>query len=128
MPATSARIVLVTAGDERQARSIARTLVDERLAACVNIVGPMRSVYRWRDAVNDETEYLLIIKTRATLVSRLERRLDDLHSYEVPEMLAVTPSAGSSAYLGWLLESTAPAVKRTTARRRSSSGKTARRG
>jgi periplasmic divalent cation tolerance protein len=118
---------MVTAADERQARSIARTLVDERIAACVNIVGPIRSVYRWRDAVEDEQEYLLLIKTRAALVGRLERRVKDLHSYEVPEVLALTPSAGSSAYLGWLLESTAPAVKRTAAQRRSTERKTTRR-
>jgi periplasmic divalent cation tolerance protein len=128
MPAAGARIVLVTAADERQARSIARTLVDERLAACVNIVGPMRSVYRWRDAVEDEPEYLLLIKTRASLVNRVGRRVTDLHSYEVPEVLALTPSTGSSAYLGWLLESTAPALKRTPARRRASAGNATGRG
>lgn len=127
MPAAGARVVLVTAADERQARSIARTLVDERLAACVNIVGPMRSVYRWRDAVEDEPEYLLLVKTRAALVGRLERRITELHSYEVPEVLALAPSAGSSAYLGWLLESTAPAARRAAGGPRSSARKGARR-
>lgn len=127
MPAAGARIVMVTAADERQARSIARTLVDERIAACVNIVGPIRSVYRWRDAVEDEQESLLFIKTRAALVSRIERRVKELHSYEIPEVLALTPSAGSSGYLRWLLESTAPAVKRMAARRRAPARKSTRR-
>jgi periplasmic divalent cation tolerance protein len=107
MPALGARIVLVTVGAESQARSIARRLVDERLAACVNIVGPIRSVYRWRDAVEDESEFLLLIKTRANLLGRVERRVIELHSYEVPEVLALAPSGGSAAYLGWLLEATA---------------------
>ena len=61
------RIVLMTAGNQEQANRIARVLVDERLAACVNVVGPIRSVYRWREAVEDETEYLLVAKTRAAL-------------------------------------------------------------
>jgi periplasmic divalent cation tolerance protein len=116
MPASQARLVLVTAGAERQAHSIARRLVDERLAACVNIVGPIRSVYRWRDAVEDEAEFLLLIKTRASLLGRVERRVIELHSYEVPEVLAFAPSSGSAAYLGWLLESTAAKPMRAKAR------------
>lgn len=116
MAAAGARIVLVTAGDERQARSIARRLVDDRLAACVNVVGPIRSVYRWRDAVEDEPEYLLLIKTRARLLGHVERRVAELHTYEVPEVLALAPSGGSAAYLGWLLESTAPQPRRVRAR------------
>ena len=116
MPASEPTIVLVTAGDEQQAQSIAHHLVDERLAACVNIVGPIRSVYRWRDAVADEPEFLLLIKTRASLLGRLERRVLELHSYEVPEVLALAPSGGSAAYLGWLFEATAPDPKRAKAR------------
>ena len=113
---SAARIVLVTAGAERQAHSIARRLVDERLAACVNIVGPIRSVYRWRDAVEDAPEFLLLIKTRAGLLGRVERRVIELHSYEVPEVLALAPSGGSTSYLGWLLESTASKPVRAKAR------------
>jgi periplasmic divalent cation tolerance protein len=116
---SQARIVLCTAGGEQEARSIARQLVDERLAACVNIVGPIRSVYRWRDAIEDEPEFLLLIKTRASLLVRVERRVIELHSYEVPEVLAIAPSGGSAAYMGWLLESTAskPARARASATR-----------
>ncbi|HLK85760.1 MAG TPA: divalent-cation tolerance protein CutA [Candidatus Binataceae bacterium] len=107
MRASQARIVLSTAAAERQARSIARRLVDERLAACVNIVGPIRSIYRWRDAIEEEPEFLLLIKTRAPLVARVARRLIELHSYEVPEVLAIAPQGGSAGYLAWLMESTA---------------------
>ncbi|HVA41208.1 MAG TPA: divalent-cation tolerance protein CutA [Candidatus Binataceae bacterium] len=113
---SAARIVLVTTGAARQARSIARRLVDERLAACVNIVGPIRSVYRWRDAIEDAPEFLLLIKTRRGLLGRVERRVIELHSYEVPEVLALAPSGGSAAYLGWLLESTASKPLRAKAR------------
>lgn len=107
---------MCTAGREQEARSIARQLVDERLAACVNVVGPVRSVYRWRDAIEEESEFLLLIKTRANLLARVERRVIELHSYEVPELLAIAPSGGSAAYLGWLLESTASAPARADAR------------
>ena len=123
MPASQARIVLSTAGAEQQARSIARRLVDERLAACVNIVGPIRSVYRWRDAVEDEPEFLLLIKTRASLLGRVERRVIELHSYEVPEVLTLALSGGSAAYLGWLFESTASKPIRAKARATRKRGK-----
>jgi periplasmic divalent cation tolerance protein len=126
------RIVLMTAGNQEQANRIARVLVDERLAACVNVIGPIRSVYRWRDAVEDETEYLLLAKTRAALCPRLERRVKELHTYEVPEVIAISPSSGSGAYLEWLMESTAEAKRasqpRTIRKRPSpSSGKRVRR-
>jgi periplasmic divalent cation tolerance protein len=119
MPTTNAKIVLTTSGDEQEARSIARRLVDDRLAACVNVVGPIRSVYRWRSAVEDDSEYLLIIKTRANLLARVERRIAELHSYEVPEVLVISPSGGSVAYLGWLAQATAPGPgpAKTAARR-----------
>jgi len=116
MPASEASLVLVTAPTKGQARAIARRLVDERLAACVNIVGPIRSVYRWRDAVAEEAEFLLLVKTRASLIGRVENRVIELHSYEVPEVLALAPSGGSAAYLGWLLESTAPKPVRAKVR------------
>jgi len=100
------RVIFATTGSEEQALSIARALVSERLAACVNIIGPIRSVYRWQDAIEDEREYLLIIKTRATLYVKVELRVRELHTYEVPEVLAVTADRGSPPYIKWLLEST----------------------
>jgi periplasmic divalent cation tolerance protein len=105
--AASARLVLVTAADQKQAASIARALVQERLAACVNLVGPIRSIYRWQSAVEDEQEYLLVIKTRARLYAKLERRVRQLHTYQTPEVLSLAIDDGSAPYLSWLLESTA---------------------
>ena len=107
------RVILATTGNEEQAVSIARALVTERLAACVNIVGPMRSIYRWRDKLEDDREYLLIIKTRATLYVKVEKRVREMHSYEVPEVLALTANRGSPPYLKWLLDSTGPIRGRT---------------
>jgi periplasmic divalent cation tolerance protein len=102
------RVIFATTGSEESALTIARALVSERLAACVNIVGPVRSIYRWRDAVEDDREYLLVIKTRATLYMKVEARVRELHTYEVPEVLAVVADRGSPPYVKWLLESTGP--------------------
>ena len=113
------RVIFTTTGVEEHALSIARGLVSERLAACVNIIGPIRSVYRWRDAIEDEREFLLIIKTRATLYMKVERRVRELHTYEMPEVLAVTADRGSPPYIKWLLESTGPGrvVEKSSARK-----------
>ena len=102
------RVIFVTTGSEEQAVSIARALVGERLAACVNIVGPVRSIYRWRDSVEDDREYLLIIKTRALLYMKVETRVRELHTYEVPEVLALSADRGSPPYIQWMLDSTGP--------------------
>lgn len=110
------RVILTTTGAEEQALSIARALVSERLAACVNIIGPVRSVYRWRDAIEDDREYLLLIKTRASLYMNVERRVRELHTYEVPEVLDLSVDRGSPPYIKWLLESTA--AERITAKSR----------
>ena len=120
MPSSRARIVLTTVGAEREARSIARRSIDERLAACVNIIGPIRSIYRWRDAVEDEAEFLLLIKTQSKLLKDTERRISELHSYEVPEMLVISPERGSASYLAWLFDATAskPLSAGTPSRRR----------
>jgi periplasmic divalent cation tolerance protein len=98
-------LILVMAGAKREAETIARSLVEEKLAACVNIVRPVRSIYRWRGRVEDAREYMLMFKTRATLYSAVERRVLQLHSYEVPEIIALTPTAGSRRYLDWLVDS-----------------------
>ena len=100
------RAILTTTGTEEQALSIARALVSERLAACVNIIGPVRSVYRWREAIEDDREFLLLIKTRATLYMKVERRVRELHTYEVPEVIALSMDRGSPPYIKWLFEST----------------------
>jgi periplasmic divalent cation tolerance protein len=89
------RLILSTTSNEEQAVSIARALVSERLAACVNIVGPMRSIYRWHDAIEDDREFLLLIKTRASLYIKAERRIRELHSYEVVEVISAQIDRGS---------------------------------
>ena len=104
--AESYRAVLVTAGSEEEGARIARALVDERLAACVNIVPRIRSIYRWRGAVEDEAETLLVIKTSAASLEKLEARVRELHSYEVPEIIALPLDSGSAPYLDWLGENT----------------------
>ncbi|HVN64809.1 MAG TPA: divalent-cation tolerance protein CutA [Candidatus Binataceae bacterium] len=101
--------ILTTVGRQRQAASIARTLVDEQMAACVNIVGPVRSVYRWQGAVHDDREFLLVIKTRADRYPVVERRIREIHPYELPELIAIGVNRGSKPYLDWLVESSAPA-------------------
>lgn len=109
-----ARLVLATVGNETDARAIARTLVGEGLAACVNVLGPINSIYRWRGAIEDEKEYLLMIKTRAGLYGRIERRVKELHSYDVPEVVALPIETGSASYLECLFEMTAPLIRRPT--------------
>ncbi len=99
-------VVFVTAGSEEEAEKIARNLVTEKLAACVNIVSPIRSLYRWEGKVADDKEWLLLIKTRQSLLPQIEKRLKEWHSYEVPEVVALPILGGSQAYLSWIKEST----------------------
>lgn len=103
--ASTFRLVLVTA-PESAVQPISETLVAERLAACVNAVPGLCSTYRWQGEVESAAEVLLLVKTRADLLTRLEARLHQLHPYEVPEIIALPLSEGSAAYLGWILENT----------------------
>ena len=115
-PTTGASIVFVMAGAADEAAKIAHSLVNERLAACVNIVGPVRSIYRWQGAIEEAGEHLLVIKTRASLYAALERRVIELHSYEVPEVIALRIARGSKAYLDWLTASADARPPRITTR------------
>jgi periplasmic divalent cation tolerance protein len=100
-------LVMVTCANPIQAKLIARSVVEKRLAACVNILrGPIESHYRWKDKVEKAREGLIIIKTTARRLGALEREVKRLHSYEVPEFIALPIVAGSSAYLNWLDENT----------------------
>jgi periplasmic divalent cation tolerance protein len=103
---TEARIVLTTAGSADEARSIAQALVERRLAACVNIVTQIESVYRWKGKVEHATEWLLVIKTQAGAFTRLRDAIKELHSYELPECLLLEVDAGGQEYLNWISEST----------------------
>jgi periplasmic divalent cation tolerance protein len=97
------RVVLVTCGSLREARKIARALVEKKLAACVNIAtAPVESVYSWKGKIETAREYLLMIKTSARRVQELEREVLRLHSYETPEFLVVEVGGGAEDYLEWL--------------------------
>ena len=108
MDARAARVVLVTAPDVETARSIARSLVDERLAACGSIVPAITSIFRWQGAVQEEAESLLVLKTSADRVPALSARVTELHPYDVPEVLALSVDAGLQPYLDWLGACLAP--------------------
>jgi len=102
---TDKRIVLTTCGSLEEARKIATALVERRLAACVNIVPQIESVYRWQGKVETSTEWLLVIKTTAGVFTSLCDTLHELHSYETPECIAIEIEDGSAAYLEWIGES-----------------------
>jgi periplasmic divalent cation tolerance protein len=104
---SNARIVLTTAGSQVEARRIAQTLVERRLAACVNIVPQIESVYRWQSKVETATEWLLMIKTQASAFDRVRDAIKELHSYDLPECVMLDVDAGSSEYLNWIAENTA---------------------
>jgi periplasmic divalent cation tolerance protein len=106
-PSENYRLVLVTCANPIQAKLIARSVVEKRLAGCVNILrSPIESHYRWNGKVEKARELLLLIKTTARKLGGLEREVKRLHSYEVPEFIALPIVAGSKAYLDWLDENT----------------------
>jgi periplasmic divalent cation tolerance protein len=101
---TEVVLVLSTAPDDGSAETLARTLVDERLAACVNVHAPMVSIYRWKGAVERDRERQLVIKTTRGTLPALEKRLRELHPYELPEFIVVAASGGSQNYLDWVAQ------------------------
>jgi periplasmic divalent cation tolerance protein len=108
---TDKRIVLTTAGSKEEAQKIAHGLVEARLAACVNIVGPMESVYRWKNKVESSAEFLLVIKTTAAAFEAVRDAIKKLHSYELPECVMVYIEDGSVEYLAWIADSIGEADK-----------------
>lgn len=98
----SKKIVLTTAGSHEEARQIARALVERRLAACVNLVGPIESIYRWKEEVETAPEWLLLIKTTAGAFENVRDAIRELHSYELPECIEIPIEAGSAEYLHWM--------------------------
>jgi periplasmic divalent cation tolerance protein len=97
-------LVLVTAPTAEQAASLARTLVEEGLAACGNVVPGVRSIYRWEGRVQDEAEALLVLKSRAPLFEALRERVVALHPYQCPEVLRLDVAAGHAPYLRWIAD------------------------
>ncbi|MEZ6187690.1 MAG: divalent-cation tolerance protein CutA [Planctomycetota bacterium] len=107
MPAVPNAVVLVsTAPDAEVAGAVARGLVEAQLAACVNVVPGVRSIYRWQGEVHDDAELLLVIETTPALQARCIAELERLHPYDVPEALALPTHGGSQAYLAWIHEVT----------------------
>lgn len=102
---TDKRIVLTTAASEEQARSIARALVDRRIAACVNIIPQITSIYRWQGEVEEASEWMLIVKTTAADCDSVRQAIAELHSYDLPECICLAIEDGSPAYLEWIADS-----------------------
>jgi periplasmic divalent cation tolerance protein len=94
--------VLTTAGSEEEAERISAALVERRLAACVQVIGPISSRYRWRDEVEQSTEWMCVAKTEAFRYQELEAAIRELHSYDEPEIVATPITAGSAGYLDWI--------------------------
>jgi|SRR3990172_11775293 len=95
-------IIYVTASREDEAAKIAKALVESRFAACVNIISNLRSIYRWEDKVQDDNEALMIIKTMDYRFEDVKRKVEELHSYSVPEIIAFPVTQGAEKYLAWL--------------------------
>ena len=102
VPGGDARIAITTAGSREEAEQIGRTLVEERLAACVNLLPGVTSVYRWREEMETAEEVLLAIKTTAVRLEELEAAVRRLHSYEVPEFVVLHPESMGKAYMEWV--------------------------
>jgi periplasmic divalent cation tolerance protein len=102
---TDKRVVLSTAGTKDEAQKIALMLVERKHAACVNISGPMESVYRWQGKVEDAQEWLLIIKTTVEQFVRVKETIREVHSYDLPEIIEIAIESGSHEYLEWIAES-----------------------
>jgi periplasmic divalent cation tolerance protein len=103
---TDAMVVLITAPNENDAEAIAKALLEARLAACVNIIRNIRSLYRWQGKVEDEQEVLMIVKTRKERFGELVKKVRGLHSYTVPEIIALPVTDGLEEYLGWIGQET----------------------
>lgn len=102
MPSDGYQVVFMTASSVEEARRIARTLVEEHLAACVNVVGSCRSVYRWKGEIVEDEEAMMFAKTRRDKFEEIVRRVTELHSYQVPEIIAVDLESLSDGYAGFL--------------------------
>jgi periplasmic divalent cation tolerance protein len=95
-------VVLSACASAEEAQRLARALVEKRLAACVNMIPGIRSIYRWKDAIQEDEEVLLVIKTSRALMEEVKDEIEHLHSYEVPEIIALPVVDGSERYLAWM--------------------------
>jgi periplasmic divalent cation tolerance protein len=108
-------MMITTIHDHDQAEKIARALLADQIVACVNVLGPCTSLYTWQGNVERETEYVLLMKTTAACEASVISRVQQLHPYEVPEVIVLPIHAGSSAYLSWITASVRPPENRETA-------------
>jgi periplasmic divalent cation tolerance protein len=99
-------VVLVTVKSDKEGEKIGQALLEEKLAACVNIVPGLKSIFRWKGKISTDEEVLLLIKTKDTLFEKLKKRVIELHSYEVPEIIALGILAGNEKYLEWIKKET----------------------
>ena len=102
---TDKLLILTTTGSNSEAKKIAEMLIERRLAACVNVIPRMHSVYRWKDKVESAEEFLLLIKTRKENESAVQAAIRELHSYDLPECISIPIDGGSAEYLNWMTES-----------------------
>ena len=98
--------VITTISDKPGAEKIANALIEKKLAACVQMLGPVKSIYRWKEKVETAKEFMCVIKTRKTLYKKVEKQIKEIHPYEVPEIIAVSIVKGSRDYLKWLSKET----------------------
>ena len=110
-------VVLITASSTEEGHSIARVLVDERLAACVNVIPTVDSIYRWQGHVQHDQEVLLMAKTSAAALEQLAKRVKQLHSYDTPEIIALPIVAAARDYLHWIDDETQASTATSTSRR-----------
>jgi len=101
-------VVFVTVGSEEEGKKVASAVVEEKLSACANMIGPIRSLYWWDGKVQDDPEMLLVMKTKKDTFKKLESRIKEVHSYDVPEIIALPIDAGHAPYLDWIGESVKP--------------------
>ena len=106
-------VVFITTSNEEEAAKIARSLVEAKLAACVNIIKNIRSIYSWQGKIEDDSEVLMIAKTHRKLFGSLSAKVRELHSYAVPEIIALPIIEGSEAYLKWLKEAVSSNTQRS---------------
>ena len=102
------RLILCTCPDQESAKTVANTLVDKRLAACVNIIPQIMSIYRWQDKVEHSNELLLLIKTNKDCVAQIQATICEIHPYELPEIISVPIENGLATYLAWIDENVTP--------------------
>ncbi len=98
--------VITTVSKKTDAEKIAKSLIDKRLAACVQIIGPIKSIYRWKGKIENAKEWACVIKTRKMLYKKVETAIRKIHPYEVPEIIAISIAQGSKDYLKWLFDET----------------------